>query len=114
MPRDVAKYLHDIRAACDLIAEFTQGRTFEDYESDAMLRSAVERQFEIAGEALRNAVELEPSLLDKVSHARDIIAFRNRLIHGYSQVSNELVWGVVERDVATLRVEVGEAITRFE
>ena len=52
MPRDLRKYFYDIEQACKLLAEFTSGKTFADYTTDAMLRSAVERQFEIIGEAL--------------------------------------------------------------
>jgi uncharacterized protein with HEPN domain len=51
MPRDPRAWLLDIIGACDLLAEFTAGKTFEDYASNAMLRSAVERQLEIIGEA---------------------------------------------------------------
>ena len=46
------KYLFDMQRASALLAEFTRGKTFANYESDAMLRSAVERQFEIIGEAI--------------------------------------------------------------
>jgi uncharacterized protein with HEPN domain len=52
MARDSKAYLWDARAAADAIAAFVAGRTFEHYKSDLLLRSAVERQFEIVGEAL--------------------------------------------------------------
>ena len=53
MPRDPRAWLTDIVAACDLLLEFTSGKTFTDYAGDALLRSAVELNFEIVGEALR-------------------------------------------------------------
>lgn len=62
MPRDLRKYLYDIDQACLLLKEFTGGKSFADYSTDAMLRSAVERQFEIIGEALGQALRTEPTL----------------------------------------------------
>ncbi len=110
MPREVVKYLHDIQAACSLIREFVNNKSFDDYQTDALLRSAVERQFEIVGEALRQASFLDETVLEAITHSRDIIAFRNRLIHGYAQVSNELVSGVVERDLPTPRDQVDKLL----
>ena len=52
----------DIVTACDLLADFTRGKGFEDYDADALLRSGVERQLEIIGEALRVAVQHRPVL----------------------------------------------------
>ena len=99
-------HLFDIERACTLLAHFTADRTFEDYAGDDLLRSAVERQFEIIGEALRRALEAEPALTDLIADTARIVAFRNRLIHGYASVSAEVVWGVLEANVATLHDEV--------
>ena len=52
MPREPKAYLHDMRQAAALIAGFTDGLDFDAYAADAMVRAAVERQFEIIGEAL--------------------------------------------------------------
>ncbi len=77
-----------------------------DYENSALLRSAVERQFEIIGEALRLAIRDDPTLAQRVTNFSRIIAFRNRLIHGYASVLSDVVWGVIETDLPTLRAEV--------
>jgi hypothetical protein len=61
------KYLHDIHQAADLVAEFTAGKQFADYERDAMLRAAVERQFEIIGEALAQLARLDEALASRIS-----------------------------------------------
>ncbi|WP_292366762.1 DUF86 domain-containing protein [Methanoculleus sp. UBA208] len=104
--REAQKYLYDIAGAADYIAQFTAGRSFEEYRTDPMLRSAVERQFEIIGEALNQLLRREPGLGERISNAPLIIAFRNRLIHGYASVSDEVVWGVVERYLPVLSSEV--------
>lgn len=108
MPRlEVRKYLFDIQQACDLLHQFTKGKSFADYSADPLLRSAVERQFEIVGEALNQLLRLEPTVASRISDSRRIIAFRNRLIHGYDSLADEVVWGVVETNLPTLRREVG-------
>ena len=71
-----------------------------------MLRSAVERQFEIIGEALNQAVQLDQTLVTKVNHVSRIIAFRNKLIHGYSYISDEVVWEIIEIYLPPLRQEI--------
>lgn len=62
MQLEAMKYVHDIAEACEQIVAFTAGKTFSDYEGDAMLRSAVERQFEIIGEALAQLSRLNPAM----------------------------------------------------
>ena len=61
-----------------------------------MLRAAVERQFEIIGEALNRLFRLEHDLADRITDGRRIIAFRNILVHAYAQIDNRVVWGVIE------------------
>lgn len=69
-----------------------------------MLRSAVERQLEIAGEALTQALRHHPGVLtDEIPEAPRIIAFRNQLAHGYADIVDEIVWAIVEHDVPALR-----------
>jgi uncharacterized protein with HEPN domain len=109
-PPEVRKYLFDIAEACSLISRFTTGKSFEDYTSDPLLRSGVERQFEIAGEALSRLLQLSPDLIGRITDAKRIVAFRNRLIHGYASVADELVWGVVERNLDVLQREVAELL----
>jgi hypothetical protein len=68
------KYLFDIQQAARRLAEFTRGREFDAYVADAMLRAAVEPQFELIGEALVHLRKVDPKLCDGVSDASRIIA----------------------------------------
>jgi uncharacterized protein with HEPN domain len=114
LPLEIRKYLFDIREACGLITEFTTGKTYEEFHADRMLRSAVERQFEIIGEALNQALQRDPALGSSISNAGRIIAFRHRLIHGYATVSDEVVWGVLETNLPVLTREVSRLLADAE
>ena len=104
MPRLlIAKYLFDIRQACDLLTQFTENKSLADYSADPLLRSGVERQFEIAGEALNQLLRLDPAYASRISDARRIVSFRNRLIHGYDSLADDIVWGVLETNLPVLR-----------
>jgi uncharacterized protein with HEPN domain len=105
-PRDLRTCLHDILTAGDRIREVTDGLSFDEYAADWIRRAAVERQFEIIGEALRRAVQIDPSVTDRINDASRIIAFRNQVIHGYDVIDHELVWGIVQRFLPTLLEQV--------
>lgn len=100
---DTAKYLWDAKSAAEKVARFTVGRRFEDYLADAMLRAAVERQFEVIGEALTGIRRADPATAARIPDIGRIIAFRNILIHAYATVDDRLVWGVVESDLPILQ-----------
>ena len=103
-PRDVSAYLFDIAEACQLVLVFTETKSAGDYAGDPMLRSAVERQLEIAGEALAQALRHHPDVLTaEIPEAPRIIAFRNQLAHGYAGIVDDIVWAIVEHDVPALR-----------
>lgn len=106
MPPEVRKYLEDVQQACELLLKFTSGKSITDYEGDPMLRSAVERQFEIIGEAVSGLARINPAIADRISYHERIIALRNILIHGYADVDNRLVWDVLRTNLPTLRGEI--------
>lgn len=103
MPRrELRAYLWDIVRSARLIREFTAGKTFADYEADLLLRSATERQFEIIGEALGQAMRVSPEIEQSITAGRQVVAFRNLLIHAYATVDPGVVWGTIEEDLPTL------------
>lgn len=106
MELEVKKLLYDIDQAIELIIEFTPGKQFEDYTHDSLLRSAVERQFEIIGEALNRMKRVDQELLSRISNYQRIIDFRNILAHGYDAVSDEIVWDIVKKRLVILHQEI--------
>lgn len=112
MRPEVLKFLHDIQQACELVEQFTTGKTVDDFRSDAQLRSAVERQFITIGEARQQAIRLEPDLADSITDSRRIVNFRNVMVHGYAQIVSDTVWGVVETGMPVLDAEVRQLIAR--
>lgn len=106
MQLEAKKYLYDVRRAVALLTEFTAGKQFADYARDPMLRAAVEREFEVIGEALARLAKLDKGLAKRINEYERIIAFRNILIHGYADVDDRLVWDVVETKLPVLRREI--------
>jgi uncharacterized protein with HEPN domain len=102
MPHDPRVCLQDMRGAARLIEQFTAGRTVSSYSADPMCRAALEREFEIIGEALNRLLQADPGLAAQIPGYRQIIAFRNQLSHGYHAVADAIVWGIVENDLADL------------
>jgi uncharacterized protein with HEPN domain len=104
------KWLQDIADACALIRRATQDQTLVVYEQDAVVRSAVERNFEIIGEALNRIRRTDPETAARVPEHDDIIAFRNLLIHGYDVIDHVRVWQVIQADLPRLQGQVQELL----
>lgn len=110
MKDEVLAHLHDLVQAGTSVKEFVADRTFEDYTSDEQLRSAVERKFEIMGEALNRIRRDDPDVLDHIREHRDIVSFRNILVHGYDAIDDRIVWGVIDEDLDNLLEDVDRLI----
>jgi uncharacterized protein with HEPN domain len=106
MRDEVLKYLYDIREAASAIKGFVAGKCFDDYCKDDLLRSGVERKFEIIGEALNKIRKDTPEFQNRIRGHRDIISFRNILAHGYDSVDDRIVWGIIEEDLEHLLEDV--------
>ena len=94
MERDPRAFLWDVQQAVIAIQQFIQGMDATSYADSAVVRSAVERQFEIIGEALNRLSKISPDLALKVPNLREIIGFRNILIHGYASIDHARVWQI--------------------
>lgn len=100
------KLLYDVRIAAERLSRFVADKKFDEYETDELLRSGVERQFEIIGEALNQLSKIEVDVVVKISDYKKIISFRNILIHGYTEIDNRLVWNIIETKLPNLLAEV--------
>ena len=110
MRRDPKSLLWDAQQAAEVIAAITAGKSFDEFDRDIVLRSAIERQFEIIGEALAQLVRLDAVMAEKVPDLREIIAFRNVLIHGYAVIDRARVWQVVQQNLPQLRAVLAQLL----
>ena len=102
MQTKTPKLLNDRRDSAAFILAVVSNKSFEDYHSDRVLRQAIERSFEIIGESMKRLAEHDPETVARISDYREIIAFRNVLIHGYDLVDHQLVWSTIEHEVPAL------------
>jgi uncharacterized protein with HEPN domain len=94
--------LHDAVSACQLIIKFTKEISLLEYQKNLMVKSAVERQFEILGEALNRIKKLDLELLNDISDWQRIIAFRNVIAHAYDVIDDEIVFLVINKQIPVL------------
>jgi uncharacterized protein with HEPN domain len=110
MTERAQKYLHDILNAIELVELFSEGiDNFNAYQTDLKTKSAIERQVAIIGEAVTHFKKQETEVV--LSNMPQIIAVRNRLIHAYDHVEDQVIWKIVERHLAPLKLEVQNALT---
>ena len=106
MDHDPRAFPWDVAQAANAITDFTKGVDEAGYGSNALVRAAVERQFEIIGEALNRLSKTAPELARRVPDLRNIVSLRNVLIHGYASIDRARVWRVVESLLPGLRATV--------
>ena len=112
MPRDLRAYLADIVDACNAIMEAITGLSLSTYQSNRLIRSSVEREFIIIGEAMAALSRVSPDTFGAITKARRIVDFRNQLTHEYPTVDDALVWAIVETDVPVLLKECSELLSQ--
>ena len=114
MERDPRALLWDALAAARLVGSFAANADFERFDRDDMLRSAVERQLEILGEALAQLAKLAPDLAARLPDARRAIDFRNLLIHGYAIVNRQRVWAVIQNDLPKMTTAIETMLNELQ
>jgi uncharacterized protein with HEPN domain len=106
MERDPRAFLWDVREAALAIQSFTADMDMVSYVGNAMAQAAVERKFEIIGEALGQLAKVDATALARIPDLPQIVAFRNQLIHGYASVQAGTVWNIAQNSLPTLLATV--------
>jgi len=110
MGNSTGKLLFDVLDSGQSIQQWCVGRTFADYESDRLFRRAVEREFEIIGEALNPLRLADPETAARITDLARIVGFRNRIIHGYDSIDDAAVWGILASYLPQLLLEVADLL----
>ena len=113
MPPDPRVLLADIERGAADIAQFTEDMNRETYVGDARTQAAVERKFEIIGEALNRLHQNCPEVAQRIPPLREVVSFRNLLIHGYSIVIPDRVWDYSQNDLPELHQTVQQLLAEL-
>ena len=110
MKDETRKSLVDILQATEEIQDFVHGMDLSVYRESPVTQRAVERDFEIIGEALNRIKKFDEELIEKISEHHRIIGFRNILIHGYDIIDEMIVWQAVVNHLPILVKEINEIL----
>lgn len=102
MKRDPRAFLSDVIEAGHAIQQAVAGISLDDYCTSRLIRSSVEREFTIIGEALSQLARSDAGLFAQIDQAPQIISFRNKLTHEYVTINDHLVWGVIQDSLPAL------------
>lgn len=110
MDNNVKTWLYDILTSINEIESYYiySPKKFEIYQNDLKTKRAVERNIEIIGEAMNRILKLDSEIV--ISNSRKIVDVRNRIIHGYDSVSDDVIWGILIRNLPVLQKEVEELL----
>lgn len=98
--------LYDILNSIEEIESFIDGKpkVFSEYQNDIKTKRAIERNIEIIGEAVNRILKEDPNF--QIENARNIIGTRNKIIHSYDNITDEMIWSIVINNLPNLKVEV--------
>lgn len=104
MDKYIKTWLFDIiNSISEIESYFPESKEFESYLKDIRTKRAVERNIEIIGEAMSRIMKEKPEI--NISNSRKIVDARNKIIHGYDEISDEVVWGIVINHLPILKLE---------
>jgi len=109
MENQIRTWLADIKQAIEEINVFLPDkRDFFEFRNDLKTRRAIERNVEIIGEAVSRILKVEPNI--QIKNSRKNVDTRNRIIHGYDSVSEEIIWSIVVRDLPKPENEINDLL----
>jgi uncharacterized protein with HEPN domain len=106
MDHKINAWLFDILKSIDEIESFFVDKplNFLEYQNDVKTKRAVERNIEIIGEAVNRILKVNPDF--KIENSRNIVGTRNRIIHSYDNISDDMIWSIVVNSLPKLKVEI--------
>lgn len=106
-------WLFDIKTSIEEIESyFPNGKIFQFYQEDLKTKRAVERNIEIIGQAMSRILKLEPEIT--ISNSRKIVDARNKIIHGYDEISDDVIWGIIVNNLPVLKMEVEQLLPNLD
>lgn len=114
MQRDPRAFLWDVREAAQAIQSFTAGLDVKGYVGNELVQAAVERKFEVIGEALNQLAKLDAAMATRIPDVPQIVAFRNQLINGYATVNPDTVWNITQNALPGLLAAVQSLLDEME
>lgn len=112
MELEIKTWLTDIDKSIDEIYSFLPSETdFFEFRNDLKTKKAIERNLEINGEALNRTLKLSPTI--SITDSRKIVDTRNRIIHNYDNVTDDIIWSIVIRSLPKLKTEVRDLLNNY-
>jgi len=113
MDRKIGAWLEDISRSIDEIFDFLpEKRDFFEYQKDLKTKKAVERNIEIIGEAVNRISKYNKADFE-IKNVKKIIGTRNRIVHDYENISDEVIWTIIIKELPQLKLEVVEYLKRI-
>ncbi len=110
MDNSIKTWLYDTLNSINEIESYfvDTPKMFEIYQNDLRTKRAIERNIEIIGEAMNRILKENNSI--EISNSRKIVDVINRIIHGYDSVSDDVIWGIVIKNLPVLKTEVSHLL----
>ncbi|OFX23119.1 MAG: hypothetical protein A2033_02170 [Bacteroidetes bacterium GWA2_31_9] len=109
MTDEIKKYLHDIRASISAINDYLgNDRNFFNFQNNRMMKKAIEREFEIIGEAVNKALKIDKNI--SITSSRKIVDLRNYLAHAYDTVDYSTLWAIISKHLPKLEIEINNLL----